>query len=109
MIALFAGTPLKPIIPMINPIILNTNNYNLSMKCISDLNELQYTWERKNDQLSSRTRGAHTSNLIILNLQPEDAGEYQCIMSNSTGRIASDYTTLTVIGLLCVMHMYIHT
>ena len=41
----------------------------------------------------------NSSKLTIVKLKPEDAGEYRCIMSNSTGQIASNYSLVTVKGL----------
>ena len=40
----------------------------------------------------------HSSNLTIVNLKPEDSGEYRCTVSNSTGKIISDYVKLVVQG-----------
>ena len=84
---------------------LNTSNFTLTMRCISEDNNSNYEWEKRNSQLPSRINGAHSPCLTVLNLMPEDAGEYRCIISNSTGRIASDYTTLTVNGILmCIVY-----
>ena len=43
--------------------------------------------------------------MIIGNLIPEDSGNYQCIISNSTGKIVSDYSTLKVEGKCNLLNM----
>ena len=52
----------------------------------------------KNDVLSSRTQGINSSQLTIINLKPEDSGDYQCIMSNTTGTISSNFSTVNIRG-----------
>ena len=88
---------------------LNDSNFTLSMKCVPEENDSNYEWEKKNSQLPLRIEGAYSSCLTILNLMPEDAGEYRCIMSNFTGKVASNYTTLSIIGKFCVLHVHVHT
>ena len=81
--------------PVIN---LTMNNHNLTMKCLSSMSNFNYKWIKKNDVLPSRAQGASTSQLTIVNLKLEDSGDYQCVMSNSTGMISSDFLTITVRG-----------
>ena len=73
-------------------------NYNLTMKCLSSMSNLNYKWIKKNDVLPSRAQGVNTSQLTIVDLIPEDSGDYQCVMSNSTGTISSDFLTIKVTG-----------
>ena len=77
---------------------LTINNYNLTMKCLPNKNNFNYKWMRKNDVLPSRAKGVNTSQLTIINLKPEDSGDYQCVMSNSTGTISSNYSTVSITG-----------
>ena len=77
---------------------LTVNNYNLTMKCSPDKDNFDYKWIRKNEVFPSRAQGINTSQLIIVNLKPEDSGDYQCVMSNSTGAISSNFSTVYVIG-----------
>ena len=77
---------------------LTVNNYSLTMKCLLDKNNFNYKWIKRNDVLPSRAQGVDTSQLIIVNLKPEDSGDYQCIMSNSTGTISSNFSTVNVRG-----------
>ena len=79
---------------------LTINNLNLTMECLPDKNDLHYsyTWKKKNDAIPSRTRGINSQILTIYNLIPEDSGDYQCIVSNRTGKISSEFSTVNVIG-----------
>ena len=74
------------------------------MKCVPDKNYLNYKWERRSGNLPSRAQGAHTSHLVIDNLRPQDAGDYRCVVSNSTGTISSEFYPLAINGmfLLCI-------
>ena len=78
---------------------LLTNNQNLSMKCVPDTKGVNYSWEKRYSTLPSRAQGVNTSNMIIVNIKPEDSGEYRCIISNSTGRICSNYELVSVKGI----------
>jgi len=75
---------------------LTVNNFNMSMRCIPDQHDLRYEWEKRNDDLPSRAQGVHSSTLTIINLKPKDSGEYRCVVSNSTGRIASEYLPVNI-------------
>ena len=68
------------------------------MKCLPDKNNFRYKCVKRNDVLPSRAQGVDTSQLIIVNLKPEDSGDYQCVMSNNTGTISSNFSTVNVIG-----------
>ena len=83
----------------LSPVFLTKNDFNLSMKCMPDDNTFNYTWERKLDLLPSRVQGINTSSITIVNLVPKDSGEYRCVLSNSTGTIASKYFKLTAQGI----------
>ena len=84
---------------MTSPVVnLTVNNYNLTMKCLSNMNNFTYKWIRKNDILPSRAQGVNSSQLTIVNLKPEDSGDYQCIMSNNTGTISSSFYTVNIRG-----------
>ena len=91
--------PLPPVV-MTNQSVVNLtmNNHNLTMKCVSNLRNLNYKWIKRNDVLPSRAQGVNTSQLTIVNLKPEDSGDYQCVMSNSTGTISSEFLTINVTG-----------
>ena len=77
---------------------LTVNNYNLTMKCLPNKNNLNYAWTKKYDVLPSRAQGISSSHLTIVNLIPEDSGDYQCTVSNSTGTISSNFFTVNITG-----------
>ena len=81
------------------PIQLTVNDRNLLMKCLPYNVNFNYNWERKNAKLPSTAQGVNSEQLAIPYLKPKDSGEYRCIMSNSTGMIASDYESVTIKGL----------
>ena len=81
------------------PIELTVNDRKLLMNCLPYDVDFNYKWERKNTKLPTTAVGVNSEQLTITNLKPKDSGEYRCIMSNSTGMIASDYTPVTIKGL----------
>ena len=103
--------PSSPLIVMTDPVVnLTVNNYNLTVKCLPDNDNFNYKWIKKNNILPSRAQGVYTSQLTIVNLKPEDSGDYQCVMSNSTGIISSSLFTVSVIGkeiIIYVVYMII--
>ena len=96
--------PVKPVV-LVQPgklFNLTVNNFNLSMQCGHYNKDFNYRWEKKNDKYQLRTQGVDSHQLIVTNLKTEDSGEYRCAMSNSTGKIFSDYTSITITGLLFI-------
>ena len=84
---------------MTDPVVnLTVNDYNLTMKCLPNKNNFNYKWIKKNDVLPSRAQGVNSSQLTIVNLKPEDSGDYQCVMSNNTGTISSNFSTVSIRG-----------
>ena len=79
---------------------LDANDRNLSIDCIPGDYRFYYKWEKKNGNISYGTQGMYSSQLFITDPVPEDSGEYRCIMSNSTGSIASDYKGIVILGML---------
>ena len=78
---------------------LKINTYNLSMRCNPNEKSFNYLWERKSNNLPPRAKGVQSSELTIVNLRPQDSGEYRCIVSNATGRAASSYSELVAISM----------
>ena len=78
---------------------LNVNDFKLSMSCVPNNKGFNYKWEKKDGKIRASSRRIFSSNLTLVNLRPEDSGEYRCIVSNSTGRITSKYQKVIVIGM----------
>ena len=93
----------NPINPVIN---LTVNNYNLTMKCLPNNDNFNYIWKKRKDIFPWRAQGVNTSQLTIFNLKPEDSGDYQCVMSNNTGTISSNFAAVNVIGKIPMIIMY---
>ena len=94
---MFLDPPIPPIVITIPEVNLTVNNYNLTMKCLPNNNNFNYKWIKKNN-LPSRAQRVNTSQLTIVTLRPEDSGDYQCVMSNSTGTISSNFSTVSIRG-----------
>ena len=91
---------------------LFTNFINHTLTCEAD-GASSYNWERQNDVIPSDSTGVNTNALTLINLQPEDAGNYQCVATNASGNSVSNYAEITISGMyeyacICV-HPYVHT
>ena len=106
---MYIGVPLKPVVSVQPGQIINltVNDFTLSMQCGHYDKDFDYQWEMKNGKIHLRAQGVNSHQLNITNIKPEDSGEYRCAMSNSTGKLFSDYILITITGLLIVYCMYI--
>jgi len=74
---------------------LVNNNTNVSLTCVAD-RASSYNWEKQNDDIPSDYTGMNTNTLTLINLQPEDAGNYQCVATNASGSSESNYATVSI-------------
>ena len=92
--------PSRPEVVLSNQSIqLTVNDETLLINCLPHDTNFSYMWERKYMKLPSTAQGINSEQLTITSLKPKDSGEYRCIMSNSTGMIASEYILITIKGL----------
>ena len=81
--------------PMNMTINLVNNITNASLTCEAD-GASSYNWERQNYVIPSDSVGVNTNTLTLINLQPEDAGNYRCVATNASGSSESNYANLTI-------------
>jgi len=74
---------------------LVNNNTNVSLTCEAD-GASSYEWERQNDDIPSDSIGVNTNTLTLINLQPEDAGNYRCVATNGSGSSEPNYATVII-------------
>ena len=66
-------------------------------------NGFNYTWEKRNSSLPLRRIQQEDPQMTINNLRLKDSGYYRCVVSNSTGEIASRYIEVKVKGIQYVI------
>lgn len=77
---------------------LVNDSTNVSLTCKANGTSC-YTWEKDGGPITSDPREVNTTNLILINVQPEDTGNYQCVAINANGHDKSDNATVTINGI----------
>jgi len=70
---------------------------HLSLTCEA-IGATSYYWERQDGSIPSGATGVNTDTLTIVNLTPEDAGSYRCVVSSDSEVDYSNYAEIYVIG-----------
>ena len=68
------------------------------------------TWSHNTSlitDLSQITTAGSTTTLLIGDLQPSDAGVYQCVFNDTAGYVLRRRTTLLIVGKLAMMPFHI--
>ena len=84
--------------PMNITINLRNHTTNVSLSCEAD-GASSYNWERQDGNTVSDSTGGNTNTLTLINLQPENAGNYRCVATNASGSSKSNYANLTIDGM----------
>ena len=74
-----------------------TSTEYLSLTCQA-AGVTSYYWERQNGGIPSGATGVDSKTLTLVNLTPEDAGNYRCVVSDGINKSFSDYATIIVNG-----------
>ena len=92
----------QPMVLSASVVILKLNGTKLSLNCLPNEKYFDYLWEKRDGDLPSRAGGVHSSQMTVVDLMPEDSGEYRCMLSNSTGTVSSAYFSVAIQGMACM-------
>ena len=88
--------------PISTLIRLKDNFTTVPFTCEAD-GAISYYWEKQHGDIPLSAIGVNTSNLTLINLRLEDAGNYRCVGINGSGSTESEYATLTLKGSYVAM------
>ena len=74
---------------------ITIQSFSLTCKAIGGTS---YYWEKHNGSIPSGATGINTDTLTIINISPEDSGNYRCVVSNDNGKVYSVWAVVTVNG-----------
>jgi len=70
---------------------------NLILTCEA-IEATSYYWERQDSSIPSGATGVNSETLTIVNITPEDTGNYRCVVGHGSDKDFSNYAEITVIG-----------
>ena len=76
---------------------ISSDTDHLSLTCEA-IGATSYYWERQDGSIPSGATGVNTDTLTIVNLRPEDAGNYRLVVSNDSEVDYSNYAEITIFG-----------
>ena len=69
---------------------------NLTLTCVAN-EASSYYWEIENGNIPLDTIGVNTSSVIFNDVQPEDSGNYRCVITNNCNiQSYSEYVTINI-------------
>ena len=73
--------------------------YDVSLVCGAVGDDLKYQWTYRGNIITANGHFSiiNDSVLVINNIKLSDSGQYQCLVSNSGGTVASSYATILVV------------
>ena len=86
---------------------LKDNITNVFFTCKAE-GAQSYYWQKQHGEIPSNTKGINTSNLTIVNVQLNHAGNYRCVAINGSGNTSSKYATLSFKGMYVVIYVCMH-
>jgi len=91
---------IKPTItahPSDQTVVIASCNEWTSLTCEA-MHAVSYYWERQSGIFSCGTSGVNTNTLTFVNMSPEDAGNYRCIVCSDNDKTISSYANITIQG-----------
>ena len=83
--------------PSSQVVTISSTTDHLSLTCEA-IGAMSYYWERQDGSIPAGATGVKSETLTIVNLTPDDAGNYRCVVSNDSDVGFSNYAEITVIG-----------
>lgn len=79
---------------------------NVTLTCMAN-EASSYYWEKENGDIPVDSIGVNTSNLTFIDVQPEDSGNYRCVVTNNCNvRAYSKYTAINITEDSCTTQSY---
>ena len=78
---------------------VNNDSASIQFTCMA-YGTSSYSWERENGSIPLSAEGANSSRLLLHNILPTDNGHYRCVAETKHSKSYSNYSTLTVKGIV---------